>query len=254
MAVAQVFVGAGDLYVNRVDPTSGLSLGLAGPFECEKFAIKTNSEIKEKTSKGRSTYGQVIGSVALQKPAEIEITLSQTGKDGMTLALLGTASALSQGSGSITDEVIVAKRDYWVQLSKQAFAVAGFTVKHTSGTPTYVLGTDYLVNYQLGMVKVLSTGAILEGASIKVSGTYAAITGTQIAGATQAQVRGSFILDGKNFADDNAVVVRVLQAVLSAGDVFDFLSDNFGTVPLKGKMETPVGASAPFTVDLRNVT
>jgi hypothetical protein len=254
MAVAQVFVGSGDLYVNRLDPATGLSLGLAGPFECEKFAVKSNTEIKEKTSKGRSTYGQVIGSVALQKPAEIEITLSQTGKDGMTMALLGTASALSQGSGSITDEVIVAKRDYWVQLSKQAFAVAGFSVKHTSGTPTYVLGTDYLVNYQLGMVKVLSTGAILEGASIKVSGTYVAITGTKISGATQAQVRGAFLLDGQNFADSNACIVRVPQAVLSSGDVFDFLSDNFGTVPLKGKMETPLGASEPFTVELRGVS
>ncbi len=254
MSVAQVFVGAGDLYVNRIDPTTGLSIGLAGPFECEKFAIKTNTEIKEKTSKGLTTYGQVIGSVALQKPAELEITMSQTGKDGMTMALLGTASALSQGSGSITAEAIVAKQGYWVQLSKQSFAVAGFSVTHTSGSPTYVLGTDYLVNYQLGMVKVLSTGAIADGATIKVTGTYTAITGTQIAGATQAQVRGAFLLDGKNYADDNRVIVRVLQAVLSAGDVFDFLSDNFGTVPLKGKMETPTGQSAPFTVDLRGVS
>ena len=62
MSVAQVFVGAGDLYVNCIDPTTGLSIGLAGPFECEKFAIKTNTEIKEKTSKGLTTYGQVIGS------------------------------------------------------------------------------------------------------------------------------------------------------------------------------------------------
>jgi hypothetical protein len=254
MTVAQVFVGAGDLYVNRIDPTTGLALGVAGPFECEKFAIKANSEIKEKTSKGRSTYGQVIGSVALQKPAEIEITLSQTGKDGMTMALLGTASVLTQGSGSITAEVIVAKRDFWVPLSKQNFAVAGFSVTHTSGSPTYVLGTDYLVNYQLGWVKVLSTGAIADGASIKVTGTYAAITGTRIAGATNAQVRGAFVLDGKNFADDNAVIVTVPQAVLASGDVFDFLSDNFGAVPLKGKMETPVGQTAPFTVDLRGVS
>lgn len=254
MTVAQVFVGSGDVYINRIDPSTGNALGVAGPFYADKFAIKANSEIKEKKSKGRSTYGQVIGSVALQQPAELEITLSQTGKDGMAMALLGTASALSQGSGTITAEVIVADHDFWVPLSKQNFAVAGFSVTHNSGAPTYVLDTDYEVNYQLGWVKVLSTGAIVDGASIKVTGTYAAITGSKITGATQAQVRGEFILDGKNFADDNPVIVRIWQAVLSSGEIFDFLSDDFGSVPLKGKMETPTGRSSPFDVELRGVT
>lgn len=254
MADAQVFVGAGDLYINRIDPATGLSAGLAGPFYADKFAVKANTTMKEKKSKGLATYGQVIGSVALQDPAEIEITLSQTGRDGMAMALLGTASALSQGAGSIVDEVIVAKHGYWVQLSKQNFQVAGFSVKHTSGAPTYVLGTDYEVNYQLGMVRILSTGAILNGASIKVSGTYLAFTGSQIAGATQAQVRGEFILDGKNFADDKPVIVRVWQAVLSSGELFDFLSDDFGDIPLKGKMETPSGKTSPFVVELRGVS
>jgi hypothetical protein len=117
-----------------------------------------------------------------------------------------------------------------------------------------VLNTDYEVNYQLGMVRVLSTGAILNGASIKVSGTYTAITGTRIAGATQAQVRAAIIFDGKNVADDNPVVVNVWEAVISSGDLFDFLADGFGSIPLKGRMKTPNGKTEPFTVDLRGVT
>ncbi len=254
MTTSRSFIGAGDVYIDRIDPTSGLSLGLTGPFEASKFAIKSNSELKEKVSKGRSTYGQVIETVALQKPADLEITLTEMGKDGLSMALQGTAATLTQGSGSITDEVIVAKHNVWVALSKQAFAVAGFVVKHTSGTPTYVLGTDYDVNYQLGWVRVKSTGAIADGASIKVSGTYAAITGTRIAGATQAQVRAKVILDGKNFADDNPVVVTVWEAVVSSGELFDFLSDNFGEIPLKGRLKTPAGKTEPFQVDLRNVS
>lgn len=254
MPVAQVLVGCGDVYINRIDPSTGLALGRTGPFYADKFAIKGNSTIKEKKSKGRDSYGQVIGSVALQEPAELEITLSQTGKDGMAMALLGTASSLSQGSGTITDEAIVAKHGVWIPLSKENFAVAGFAVKHASGSPTYTLGTDYEVNYQLGWVKALSTGAITDGQTIEVSGTYQTITGSRISGATQAQVRAEFILDGKNFADNNEIIVRIPQAVMSSGDLFDFLSDDFGAVPLKGKMETPAGASQPFTVDLRGVT
>lgn len=253
MPEGKVFIGSGDLYINRVDPLTGVPIGLVGPYECDRFAIKANSEIKEKKSKGKLTYGQVIGSVALQSPAELEITIGQLGREGLALALLGTAGSLTQGAGTITDEVIVAKHGIWVPLSKRTFATAGFVVKHTSGTPSYTLNTDYEVNHDLGLVRVLASGAIADGASIKVSGTYAAIAGTRISGATQAQVRAAVVLDGINFADQKKYVVTILEAVLSAGDVFDFLADDFGGVPLKGKMVTPAGASAPFTVDLHGV-
>lgn len=248
---SRAFIGAGDLYINRYDPATGLKLGRAGPFECSKFEVKPNTELKEQTSKGRSTYGQVIESVAIQKPADVSVTLTEMDKDGLTLALLGTQAAVNQGSGTITDEVMVARLDKWVSLSQQNFASAGFSVAHTSGSPTYVLGTDYLVNYRLGMVKVLSTGAILEGASVEVSGTYNAITGTLISGATQAQVRAEFVLDGTNFADSLPVIVTAHEVILAPDSAFDFLSDGFGEVTMKGRAKTPAGKTEPFTVELR---
>jgi hypothetical protein len=168
--------------------------------------------------------------------------------------LLGTQTAINQGAGPITDEVMVAVHDKWVSLSKQNFAAAGFAVKHTSGTPTYTLGTDYLVNYRLGMVKILSTGAILNGASVKVSGTYNAITGTQIHGATQAQVRAEFVLDGMNYADNLPCIVTVYEVVMSPDSAFDFLADGFGNITMKGRMKTPVGYNEPFIVDLRSAS
>lgn len=247
---SRAFLGSGDLYIDRVDPATGLSLGLAGPFEVSKFEIRPNTELKEKVSKGKTTYGQVIESVAIQKPADLSITLSELNKDGVTLALLGTQSAFTQGSGTITAEAIIAKRDYWVPVSKVNLAVAGLSVTHTSGTPTYVLGTDYLVNYRLGLIKVLSTGAILEGATIKVTANYQSSAGTRIAGATQAQVRAKFILDGINYADSLPCICTVWEAVLAPESGFDFTPDDFGDIQLKGRLKTPTGKTEPFQVDL----
>ncbi|EXI72695.1 MAG TPA: hypothetical protein PK440_07905 [Candidatus Accumulibacter phosphatis] len=247
---ARGFLGGGDLYIDRYDPSTGLKVGRVGPFECSKFEIKANSELKEQKSKGKTTYGQVIESVALSLPADLTVELSELDKDGLTLALLGTQSVINQGSGSITDEAMIAKRDKWVSLSKANFAVAGFSVKHTSGTPTYVLGTDYDVNCRLGMVRVKSTGAIADGASVKVSGSYNASTGTRIAGATQAQVRAEFILDGINFADNLPVICTAWEAVLAPDSAFDFLGDGFGVISLKGRLKTPTGKTEPFQVDL----
>jgi hypothetical protein len=249
---SRAFLGAGDLYINRIDPVTGLKLGRAGPFEASKFEVKANTELKEAVSKGRSTYGQVIESVAIQKPADLTVTLSEMDKDGLALALLGTQTVINQGSGTITDEVFVAVHDKWVSLTKQNFASAGFLVKHTSGNPTYVLGTDYLVNYRLGMVKILSSGAILNGASLKASGTYNAISGTRINGATQAQVRAEFVLDGMNYADNLPCIVTVYEVVMSPDSAFDFLADGFGNITMKGRMKTPAGYSQPFIVDLHN--
>ena len=111
------FLGGGDLYIDRYDPTTGAKLGRMGPYEVTKFEIKPNTELKELTSKGRSTYGQVIESVAIAKPADFSITFGEVNREGLTLALLGTQNSLNQGAGTLTDEVVTAKLGKWVSLS-----------------------------------------------------------------------------------------------------------------------------------------
>lgn len=246
---ARGFLGAGDLYMAR--QVAGVWENYSGPYEATKVEIKPNVELKEQVSKGRSTYGQVIETVAIAQPSDLSIDLAEVNKESLAIALLGTTAALAQSSGSLTDEVLVAKLDKWVPLSKAALTGAQ-TVNHTTGTPVYVEGTDYLVNKQLGWIKALVGGAITEGQSVEVSTTYAAITGTEIKGSTQTQLRVRFKLDGKNFADDLPCIVTVHEAVIAADAAFDFLGDDFATVTMPGRMKTPAGFVEPFTVHLRD--
>jgi len=246
------FLGAGDLYARIYSPTLGAYEQWTGPYEATKFEIKPNSDLKEMTSRGRSTYGQVIESVPLPKPADMSVTLAEVNKESIAMALFGTASVLNQGSGSVTDEVVVATHGKWVKLAFGNIATAGFTVSHTSGTPNYVLGTDYEVNYRLGMLRILAAGAIADAASLKVDYTYNAISGTKVSGGTQTQVRAQFKLDGVNFADQLPVVVDVWEAVLTPDSAFDFLQNDFAEIALKGRLKTPAGKSEPFTVELRD--
>lgn len=247
---ARAFLGAGDLYLARL--VNGVWEDYAGPFECSRFEIKPNVELREQISKGKTTYGQVIETVALQQPADLSVDLTEVNRETLAIALLGTVAALTQGAGSITDEAITAKLDKWVPLSKASFAQAGFVVTHTTGAPTYVEGVDYIVNRALGWVKALTGGAITDAQALKVDGTYTAITGTEIKGSTQAQLRVRVKLDGKNFADDLPCIVTVHEAVIAADAAFDFLSDQFAVVTMPGRMKTPSGYTEPFTVHLRN--
>lgn len=246
------FIGAGALYIARWNSQLGAFDAPTGPFEAKKFELTPKSELKQMTSKGRTTYGQVIETVAIPQPAEFAVSFAEVNKDTLLLALLGTSESVSQSSGTLTDEAIVAKKGAWVKLSKQNFAAAGFTVENAGGTVTYVLGTDYEVNYAMGWVKILPGSVIADNASLLVGGTYNAISGTKISGATNAQLRAQFIFDGVNYADGLPCIVTVHEAVIAADSAFDFLGDDFGAVEMKGQMKTPTGKTEPFTVEMRD--
>lgn len=247
---ARGFIGAGDLYVERFDPAINAFAPRVGPIEVTKFEITPKTELKEMVSKSRGGYGQVVESVALAQPFEFTVDFAEVSGETLVQAFLGTKTAYNQGSGTITDQVITAKLDAWVDLGHLNVAAAGLAVKNSAGSTTYVLGTDYEINYRLGMIKALSGGAIANNASLKVSGTYAAVSGTQIAGGTEAQIRARFLFDGKNQVDGLPVIVEVHEAVIAADSAFDFLANDFNAVSLPGKLKTPTGKSEPFTVKL----
>jgi hypothetical protein len=246
---ARGFLGAGDLYIARI--VGGVQQGLIGPYEATKFEIKPKSELKELVSKGRTTYGQIIESVPVPKPADLNVDLTEVNKESLAIALFGTVSVLAQASGSWATSIdLPAKHDEWAALPKAKLLT--LVVKDPGATITYVEGVDYLVNKEMGWVKPLVGGAIAASVTLKITGTYDTIAGYSIAGMTTNQVRCKFILHGKNFADDLPCIVTIYEAVISADQAFDFLKNDFNTVGMTGRMKTPTGYTEPFTVALRS--
>ena len=249
---ARGFLGAGDLYISRYNPTTGLFDDFTGPFEATKFEVKPNVELKEMSSRGRSSYGQVIESVALPQPAEFTLELPEVNKESLSIALLGTESAINQNAGTLTDApVTVTSKDTWLNIGKQNIT-AGLVVKNDTGVTTYVLGTDYVLNKRMGWIKILPGSALVKDAVIEVTGAYGAVGGTLIRGATNSQIRAKFRLDGVNFADQLPVIVDVWEAIISADSAFDFLSNEFASISLPGRLKTPTGKTEPFQVQLLN--
>ena len=249
---ARGFLGAGDLYISRYNPTTGLFADFTGPFEATKFEVKPNVELKEMSSRSRNGWGQVIAAVALPKPAEFTLELPEVNKESLSIALLGTESAINQTAGTLTDApVTVTSKDTWLDIGKQNIT-AGLVVKDATGVTTYVMGTDYVLNNRMGWIKILPGSALVKGAVIEVTGAYGAVGGTLIRGATNSQIRAKFRLDGVNFADQLPVIVDVWEAVISADSAFDFLSNEFASISLPGRLKTPTGKTEPFQVQLLN--
>ena len=248
---ARGFLGAGDLYIARYNPTTATFGDFVGPMEGTKFEIKPNTELKELSSRGRDSYGQVIESVPLSQPADFTVDLPEVNKQTLLLALLGTESAINQVSGTLTaEDVVVTSKDAWLDIGKQN--ITALTVKDDTGVTTYVEGTDYALNKRMGWLKILPASLIAKDATITVTGAYGAVAGALIRGATQSQIRAKFRFDGVNQADRLPVIVDVYEAIISADSAFDFLADDFATLSLTGRLKTPVGKTEPFAVQMLN--
>lgn len=245
--IAKAILGAGDVRLDIYNAITQTWSGLGDKLEADKFEITPDSELKRKTSKSRAAYGQNVASVAIGKPTKIAITLSSASVEALALQFQGIAVAESQGAGAL-NEVIVAKLDKWIKLTKRNVVEAGFAVKNTGDTVTYVKGTDYLVNYETGEVKVLSTGAIDANDNLNVTGTVVAYNGTKIRGGTVAQVRVRAVWEGVNQVDGQYIEVDAYDATLSTGNGFDFLADDFNGIELAGELSIPDGKTEPYIV------
>ncbi|CAK0768872.1 conserved hypothetical protein [Gammaproteobacteria bacterium] len=244
----QAVLMSGDLKVRALNDDWSPATGWVDMGFADKLEIKVASDLKEMTSKGRDNYGQIIASVAVPKPAELTVEMSQLSNDNWSAALMGTLTTDPQVSGTADDEAHVVKKGESIALDYRA--VSNVVVKNALGTVTYVEGTDYTVNGRLGHIAILASGAIASASTVKVSYDYAASTMDRIQGATKSQIKWEILLDGKNMADGRSMILRVFRALLTPNGAVDFMSNGFASLKMSGRMLTPSGATAPFTLDM----
>lgn len=252
------FLGSGDLYYNRV--VGGVDQGWKRFGNATKFEIKENTELKERKSKQKSTYGQVLDSVSVKQPAEISVALDDLDKDNIALAFLGDVTAIDVTGAAITDEghPTGSYNDY----IRLAFGnVSNLVVKDAAtGLITYVLDVDYkVVSAERGMIQLIKgdgTDDIVENeayvastSGIEVSYDYASSTGNKVSGGTNSSIKVALLLDGENFADQSQVSVDVWEAVLAPQTGIDFLSDDFATLELNGTLNTPSDKTSAYEVN-----
>lgn len=76
-------------------------------------------------------------------------------------------------TGTVTDEVVVADLNDWVSLDYKRLTPGSVVLTHTTGSPTYTEGTDYIIDYEGGRMMAIAT--ITNGQSLKIDYTYTAI-------------------------------------------------------------------------------
>jgi hypothetical protein len=230
----------GTLYLNRRE--NGVLTGIKKIIGVTQMEITVSSDIKEQISKDKGSYGAVTASVAIPKPTEIGITIANVDRDSLAMALMGDNATVSTGGGTVTAEAVVAKLGVFVPLASRNITAASVVVTNTGATVTYVEGTDYEINYALGMIEAKAT--ITADEALKVSYAHGAIAGYKVNSGTVTQVKGALTLDGRNLADGSSLIIEIESALLSSDGAMDFMSDNFVEFKSKGRAESVAGRPA----------
>ncbi|MCI5068421.1 hypothetical protein [Acidovorax sp.] len=251
--LAKAILGSGGVRLNLYDFVAQKYVGLGDLLEADKFEITPDAELKRKTSKSRSRYGQNIASAAIAKPTKIAITLSGLSAAALAMQYQGTLSQEAQGAGTLTDVTVVAKLDKWVSIGKRNIVETGFAVAPAAGGTAFEKDTDYVVDYANGRIKVLSAGAIDADAELDITGTFLAYNGLLVRGGTRAQIRAQVLFEGENQVDGQYVEVEAYEAVFMSNKGFDWLADDFNGIELEGELNVPEGKTEPYTIRMPNV-
>lgn len=241
---------AADVFYRFKNPSTGV---FSNPvkIETEKLEITTPSELTEKTSRGRDTYGQTFVSHRVPQPTEFSVTFSEQTRHIFAMSLAGELEEISTSIQTITEEAVTVVLDEWVPIGYRNINPTGFSVKNSAGTTTYVLGTDYEINPRLGLLKAKSSGAIAAGV-VEVSGATLAKNGFRVIGGRQYSHVLSFQVDGRNQITNQDVFFEGFQATVSPEDARDFLSGELDSLPVTGRLEIPPDGDRPFNLEVYN--
>jgi len=223
-----LLLGRGKVYFNRFDsngdPTGWLHLG-----NTPGFSLNIETETLEH-------YSSVSGirvkdkEIVLEQNIGFSITLEEFSKENLALAFFGSEEAASQNSGTVTDEAITAVHDRYVEL--QYRKISNVVVTNDVGDVTYNEGTDYLVDYEEGMILAKSSGNITDGQALKVDYDYGAFTAYKINAMQVSQVKGSLKFVGKP-ASGPPIILTVWKCQIRPSGEIGLISDEWASFTLE---------------------
>jgi len=239
----------GDTYIDFLDDQGG-QIGFIGPVDGQLFSWQINAEQVSAKSKMRGTYGQE--KAVLNNPSETNISLNLISVPEAVLAaqMMGTIVSANQAAGSLTDEPLVAKLDRWLFVGKRNLTAASDVLTDSTGTTTYVNGTDYELNERLGLVMPLSGGAISADEALLFDASYGAITQNKINGVTRSQVRARILIDLYDQVNGKDAEAIVYNAMMTPNQAIDLFSDAHIEAQFNGKAMTPVNTAVDGTAPI----
>jgi hypothetical protein len=236
-------LGAGDVLFDRFDAL-GASTGYRHLGNATAFGGATTIEKlphKSSMSGARTTDKEVV----IGSEHEITIVLEEFDPHNLALALLGEVSTFTQNSsaGLTNQEInggVALNFDRWYPLGKRDVS----DVDINQGGSPLALTTDYLINLELGLVKILSTGGGDE-AITTWDGDCGAISGNLVTALSVSKIEGRLkYIAASDQAAGPRYEIDVHKVNLSPEGEIPFIGDAWANFTLKGKAQKDTSQSA----------
>lgn len=242
------YLGSGDVFVDLLDEDNATT-GYRLEGSVKGFEIQVENEIKEQISYGRETRGQVLATAVIPGKPMLRFTFQKLSSVNMAMAVLGAAVSGSQTAGEVTaasPQNVTAKPGFYVDLGKAK--ISDLVVKDATDTTTYVEGTHYLVDDDLGMIMVIAGSGIDEDDVLHASYSYAAYSYSDITGNSNPNIKVRIRFAGKNYVDGKSLVGNFFQVALRPTSALPLISDDFIELAIEGNCEIPTGGTTAFTI------
>lgn len=244
---------AGILFAGRiridVHDESGVAGGYSDEINAQKLEVVANKNEVSRSISSHENYGQSKGTVVIPEPTTMTLACDQLSAPIWQLAFLAELVDYSQGAGSILAEPVTTRLDRWVKFSVfENFVASSELVQDATDTITYVLGTDYSIDYELGMIKALSGGAISEAEVLHVGMDYAAESGTEINAGVRSSIICAITGKGRNLETGQSVKIHIPKAVLSPSAGVDMMAREHWVPEFGGNVDLASGETSLYTM------
>lgn len=225
---SEYFSGQGNLLLAEI--VNGVVQGFRHVGNVPALTItgeQTTLEHKESTSGQRAT------DLRLTQETKVGMNFTAENMDADNLALLSYGDKASVTGASVTAEVITARLGYTIGLAH--IDVSNVVVTdNATGTVTYVEGTDYTVNAEVGSINVLSTGNISDAELLDVDYDFG--DQTEVRALTQSRKTYAARFEGLNTVDGKAVLVEINKVSPDLLKELALINDELGSAEIEASM------------------
>jgi len=229
-----ILLGSGKVYVDRYTAAGAPSGNERFLGNCTEFSITPSVEEIEKKSSTDSAR-RLLRSDVTGTSLEVSITLDEFTTDNVALALFGEVGTYTQTGAAVTNEAHASvKQGSYVRLAFRG--ISAVNVTGPSGSPTYVLNTDYEIDAVEGRIYIVPGGGIADAANIEVDYTYETQSKSTVKGGAISSIRAliRFVSNNPNSPESSAFIWR---ASIKGSGAVGFLSDNYASFQVTGKLE-----------------
>jgi len=252
----KAYSGTGTVYMASVDADGNLTSDYRQVGTAYPLSVQVATDQVKKKSRMVETAGQVIAARTKISDDGItgSLTLHEWNAANLAWALSGSATAMTEASGSVdagTPEAVTAPAaGAYAALAHEN--VSSVVVKDATDTTTYVVNDDYTIDATLGLITITATGDISEDDTLHVSYSYAAESGYQVDIGSNVTTRVAIKTHLYDEFRDTHYTMELDSVVLASSSEINFISEEDSTgeeLQFSMTLETVSGQTSPGRIN-----